>query len=59
MFYRRKLGIAYNLVALLDMLFLEYKFDIVYPDLPGLYNILLPPSKFESHINYEISQIND
>ena len=29
MFYRRKLGITYNLVALLDMLFLEYKFDIV------------------------------
>ena len=29
MFYRRKVGIPYNLIALLDMLFLDYKFDIV------------------------------
>ena len=44
MFNHRKLGINYNLVALLDVLCLECKFDIVSPDMPGLNYILMPPS---------------
>ena len=36
------MAITYNLVALLDILFLEYKFDIVWPDIRGLYNFLMP-----------------
>jgi hypothetical protein len=59
MFNHRNVGINYNLVALLDMLFLECKFDIVSPDMPGLNYILMPPSKLENPITDETSQINN
>jgi len=59
MFNHRKVGINYNLVALLDVLCLECRFDIVSPDIPGLYYILLPPSNLEYPITYETSQINN
>jgi hypothetical protein len=59
MFNHRKVGINYNLVALLDVLCLECRFDIVSPDMPGLNYILLPPSNLEYPITYETSQINN
>jgi hypothetical protein len=59
MFSHRKVGINHNLLDMLDVLFLECKFDIVYPDMPGLNYILMPPSNLESPITYETSQINN
>jgi len=52
-------GINYNLAALLDKLFLECKFDIVWPDMSDLYYILIPPFKLESPIAYETSRNNN
>jgi hypothetical protein len=59
MFNHRKVAINYNLIALLDMLCLECKSDIISADMPGLNYILLPPSNLESPITYETSQINN
>ena len=54
-FNHRKVGINYNLAALLDMLFLECEFDIVWPEMSDLCYILMPPFKLESPIAYEKS----